>query len=54
MTQAPEPDPDHPHPGPAPERSAPDAAGRLLSALLAAAGMTERPAAEPVLVETAG
>jgi hypothetical protein len=53
MTQAPEPDPHHPHPGPTPEPSAPDAAGRLLSALLASAGMTA-PAAEPVLVETGG
>jgi hypothetical protein len=51
MTIAPEPDPDHPRVAdPVP---ADDAAGRLLAAMLAAAGVSE-PAAEPALAETRG
>ena len=53
MTEVHEPDPDQLQPGPAPKRSGPDAAGRLLAALLAVAGMTE-PAAEPALAKTGG
>jgi hypothetical protein len=49
MTEVQEPDPDH--------RGAPlvaaDPAGRLLAAMLAAAGLIQ-PAAEPVLAEAAG
>jgi hypothetical protein len=53
MTEVQEPDPDHLQPHPTPNRSGPDAAGRLLAAMLAAAGLIQ-PAAEPVLAEAAG
>ncbi len=51
MPIASEHDPDPGHPRPPLAVAADDAAGQLLAAMLAAAGLTE-PAAEPVLAET--